>query len=47
MGRFNISKDMGWGEEFRDKLPGWYVWTIQEAKKRNRKGKAMEGMVWE
>jgi len=27
------------------KLPRGYVWKVQEAKKKNRKGRAMRGMI--
>lgn len=32
-------------ERIRDKLPEGYVWGIQAARKRNRKRKAIGGMV--
>lgn len=36
--------ERGW-ERIRGKLPGEYVWGIQAARKRNRKGRAIGGMV--
>lgn len=36
--------ERGW-EIIRGKLPGGYVWGIQAARKRNRKGRAKGGMM--
>lgn len=37
-------KEKGWGK-MKGKLPKRYNWEVQMAKRRNRKGRAMSGMV--
>lgn len=36
----------GW-ERIRGRLPRGYIWEMQEAEKRNKKGRAMGGMIRE
>lgn len=37
-------EEKGWGR-VRGKLPRGFKWEVQLAKRKNRKGRAMEGMV--
>lgn len=37
--------EKGWGRGIKGKLSRGYVWWVQWAEKKNRKGRAMGGMV--